>query len=112
MFNSFYFCNYLCIYYNTCTVLLSERRIPLKFGKNIPKKLAFHEFFGWGVQPSQPPGSYAYGYNGPSFEIVSFFQENVWFSLACAAMVTVKLDVASKAFHRCVSMNPDVSLMF
>ena len=34
----------------------------------------------------------------------------MWFSLGCAAMVTVKLDVASKAFHRCVSMNPDVSL--
>ena len=39
----------------------------------------------------------------------SLSQENVWFSLGCAAMVSKKLEVAAKAFHWCVSMNPDVS---
>ena len=81
--------------------------------KKYPRKTGISLFLSGegGRLASQPPGSYTYGYNGPSFEIVSFFQENVWFSLGCAAMVTVKLGVASKAFHRCVSMNPDVSLM-
>ena len=40
--------------------------------------------------------------------ILLFYQENVWFSLGCAAVVTEKQELAAKAFHWCVSMNPDV----
>ncbi|XP_028396101.1 tetratricopeptide repeat protein 27-like [Dendronephthya gigantea] len=43
-----------------------------------------------------------------SLEINSL-QENVWFSLGCSAMLTGKLEIAAKAFHWCVSLNPDNS---
>ena len=35
-------------------------------------------------------------------------QESVWFSLGCAAIQVGDEEVAARAFHRCVTLEPDV----
>ena len=35
----------------------------------------------------------------------------MWFSLGCAALATDDLEIASKAFHRCVSLDNEVYIL-
>jgi len=41
----------------------------------------------------------------------NWFQENIWFSMGCAAMAIKDWELAKKAFHRCVALDPNVRIL-